>query len=316
MPKQVRVVRWVYPLGGFKLNTDGSSILNPGPCGGGGVVRDWVGNFVYGYTMSFGEGTNTITEVLALLYGLKACVVHSWFPLTHGIRITHIYIEGNKVADCLAKLASSLGDFEYWFLHQLPREARAALRLDKMEVPYISHESIDSLFIDLLQYENDSFGLIYLNPFDPISLSDNDEANEWLIGLTLEDQRAEDELVFQNDSLTWGDVARSSGADEMSFSPALSREFRPYKPNPAPLLHICSTWDIRPSEVMMVGDSLKDDIACGKEAGAVTCLLDEIGRYNSSDFVDLKPDFKVSSLVEVFSLLEANFELNPQPQGV
>lgn len=47
----------------------------------------------------------------------------------------------------------------------------------------------------------------------------------------------------------------------MMFSPALSREFRPYKPNPAPLLHICSTWDVQPNEVMMVGDSLKDDVS-------------------------------------------------------
>uniref|UniRef100_A0A2P2KH01 Haloacid dehalogenase-like hydrolase domain-containing protein At2g33255 isoform X2 n=1 Tax=Rhizophora mucronata TaxID=61149 RepID=A0A2P2KH01_RHIMU len=43
------------------------------------------------------------------------------------------------------------------------------------------------------------------------------------------------------------------------FFPALSREFRPYKPDPAPLLHICSTWEVQPNEVLMVGDSLKDD---------------------------------------------------------
>ncbi|AQK55474.1 Haloacid dehalogenase-like hydrolase domain-containing protein [Zea mays] len=47
----------------------------------------------------------------------------------------------------------------------------------------------------------------------------------------------------------------------MTFTPALSREFRPYKPNPAPLLHICSAWNIPPHEVIMVGDSLKDDVS-------------------------------------------------------
>jgi HAD superfamily hydrolase (TIGR01549 family) len=47
----------------------------------------------------------------------------------------------------------------------------------------------------------------------------------------------------------------------MTFAPALSREFRPYKPDPAPLLHICSTWNIPPHEVIMVGDSLKDDVS-------------------------------------------------------
>ncbi|KAJ6719330.1 hypothetical protein OIU79_007065 [Salix purpurea] len=100
---------------------------------------------------------------------------------------------------------------------------------------------------------------------------------------------------------------------DIMFSPALSREFRPYKPDPAPLLHICSTWDVQPNEVMMVGDSLKDDVACGKRAGAFTCLLDEKGKYDSADFakVDLEPDFKVASLAEVHTLLETNFDLMP-----
>jgi histidinol phosphatase-like enzyme len=48
---------------------------------------------------------------------------------------------------------------------------------------------------------------------------------------------------------------------QMMFVPALSREFRPYKPDPAPLLHICSTWKLTPNEVIMVGDSLKDDVS-------------------------------------------------------
>lgn len=97
----------------------------------------------------------------------------------------------------------------------------------------------------------------------------------------------------------------------VKFSPALSREFRPYKPDPAPLLHICSTWEVQPNEVMMIGDSLKDDVACGKRAGAFTCLLDETGRYDAPEYanVEHQPDYKVSSLVEIQSLLERHFEL-------
>ncbi|KAL8491138.1 hypothetical protein ACS0TY_022971 [Phlomoides rotata] len=95
------------------------------------------------------------------------------------------------------------------------------------------------------------------------------------------------------------------------FSPALSREFKPYKPHPAPLLHICSNWEVQPNEVMMIGDSLKDDVACGKRAGAFTCLLDETGRYDSPEYqnVEFKPDYKVSSLVDVHSILEKDFDL-------
>ncbi|KAL1561659.1 haloacid dehalogenase-like hydrolase domain-containing protein [Salvia divinorum] len=100
----------------------------------------------------------------------------------------------------------------------------------------------------------------------------------------------------------------------MSFSPAISREFRPYKPDPAPLLHICSIWNMEPDEVMMVGDSLKDDVACGKRAGAFACLLDETGRYDAPEYqnVEFKPDYKVSSLSELQPILEKNFNLTAE----
>ncbi|ONK79576.1 uncharacterized protein A4U43_C01F7780 [Asparagus officinalis] len=97
----------------------------------------------------------------------------------------------------------------------------------------------------------------------------------------------------------------------MEFHPALSREFRPYKPDPAPLLHICEAWDVPSHEVLMIGDSLKDDVVCGKRAGAFTCLLDESGRYGPIDSLtdDTRPNFKVCSLSEVISLLDAHFDL-------
>ncbi|KAM7253164.1 hypothetical protein ACFE04_008791 [Oxalis oulophora] len=102
----------------------------------------------------------------------------------------------------------------------------------------------------------------------------------------------------------------------LKFSPAISREFRPYKPDPAPLLHICSSWDVQPNEVMMVGDSLKDDVsipsvACGKRAGAFTCLLDETGRYDSPEYagVDLFPDYKLVSPLHTFRRRHSIVEL-------
>ena len=45
------------------------------------------------------------------------------------------------------------------------------------------------------------------------------------------------------------------------FAPALSREFAPYKPNPASLLHIAERWGVAPSELVMIGDSWKDDVS-------------------------------------------------------
>ncbi|PKA64167.1 hypothetical protein AXF42_Ash005180 [Apostasia shenzhenica] len=59
----------------------------------------------------------------------------------------------------------------------------------------------------------------------------------------------------------------------------------------------------------------KFGVACGKHAGAFTCLLDETGRYGPlrslSD--ETKPDYVVSSLTALRSLLDMNFELLPHP---
>ena len=51
---------------------------------------------------------------------------------------------------------------------------------------------------------------------DPISLDDIDESNEWLLGeMGVEpSMNVEDELVFDDDGLTWGVVARAAGVGE------------------------------------------------------------------------------------------------------
>ncbi|XP_034694081.1 uncharacterized protein LOC117920577 [Vitis riparia] len=58
------------------------------------------------------------------------------------------------------------------------------------------------------------------NTIDPISLKDIDDSNEWLIG-RMEDEDShggvQDDFVFDDDNLTWGDVARAAGAEEARF---------------------------------------------------------------------------------------------------
>ena len=51
---------------------------------------------------------------------------------------------------------------------------------------------------------------------DPILLNDIDDCNEWLTGEMGEDREAvaEGELVFDDDTLTWGVVANAIGAGE------------------------------------------------------------------------------------------------------
>lgn len=102
------------------------------------------------------------------------------------------------------------------------------------------------------------------------------------------------------------------------FVPAISRECQfPYKPSPDALLHICDSWGIPPSEVIMIGDSAKDDVVCGNRAGAVTILLDTEGRYaNESQLQgECKPTATVTSLAAFLELLRSAFDLLP-PAGL
>ena len=124
------------------------------------------------------------------------------------------------------------------------------------------------------------------------------------------------------------------------FTPALAREFKPYKPAPDALLHICERWGVHPSEVVMIGDSAKDDIVSGNRAGAVTVLLDTEGKWTIEEeeeeedgkgergevgaaagttdngiavanklVGEMVPTFKVASLDEVAPLLRRHFQL-------
>jgi HAD superfamily hydrolase (TIGR01549 family) len=69
------------------------------------------------------------------------------------------------------------------------------------------------------------------------------------------------------------------------------------KPSPIPLLNICSTLNVRPSETLMVGDS-ELDVRCGKAAGTKTCAV-TIG-YRTRELLELeKPDYIASGLKEI-----------------
>lgn len=59
-------------------------------------------------------------------------------------------------------------------------------------------------------------------------------------------------------------------------------------------------------------------VACGKRAGAFACLLDETGRYDAPQYqdVEFKPDYKVSSLSELRTVLEKNFNLTSEPNSM
>jgi phosphoglycolate phosphatase-like HAD superfamily hydrolase len=92
------------------------------------------------------------------------------------------------------------------------------------------------------------------------------------------------------------------------FSPALARCFRPYKPYPDSILHVCETWNISPENCVMIGDSAKDDIVCGKRAGSHTILIDVLKSVDRERLPDeQQPSFHVHSMHDVAQVLQNHF---------
>nr|POE88614.1 putative ribonuclease h protein [Quercus suber] len=105
-------VRWLpSPFNWFKLNSDGSSMGNPGLAGGGGLIQNEDGEWEKGYARAIAvvfeldaklvvdlskkdlEKANGINVLVAdYIEGLKQ------IPL---VRIQHCYREANKCADAL-----------------------------------------------------------------------------------------------------------------------------------------------------------------------------------------------------------------------
>ncbi|MQM17706.1 hypothetical protein Taro_050682 [Colocasia esculenta] len=64
--KMVKMVRWIPPLHGPLLNVDGASKGNPGPCGGGGIVRSTAGTVLFAFSHFYGAGTSLLAECRAM----------------------------------------------------------------------------------------------------------------------------------------------------------------------------------------------------------------------------------------------------------
>ena len=91
--------------------------------------------------------------------------------------------------------------------------------------------------------------------------------------------------------------------DKAYISPVLTREYEPPKPSPEPLLHICKTWSLDPSDCLMVGDGA-DDIKSAQAAGLDTVLL---LNPDNEKLVELhRPTYAVRSLEEIIGIVKLN----------
>ncbi|KAK1412939.1 hypothetical protein QVD17_34560 [Tagetes erecta] len=65
-------VNWNHPKSGWlKLNTDGSSLGNPGASSYGGVIRNDCGEWVLGYVGNIGFDTSLASEIWGITMGLR-----------------------------------------------------------------------------------------------------------------------------------------------------------------------------------------------------------------------------------------------------
>ncbi|KAL6565084.1 hypothetical protein OROMI_016534 [Orobanche minor] len=166
-------VRWSKPQPGWwKLNTDGAARGNPGAAAAGGIIRDHMGKPLIMFSEYLGVRTNNFAELYAIWRGLEFCIdnhfnkvwvevdskialsliEHSttshWqlqsiiskirdFRDSIEIRFSHIFREGNAVADWLANHGCDRKDFYLHDVFSINGKLLGLTKLDKMSYPYI-----------------------------------------------------------------------------------------------------------------------------------------------------------------------------------
>lgn len=148
-------VSWEKPeIGWTKLNFDGSSKGRGGKASIGGVIRNHKAEFLMGYAESIGRANSTIAELTALRRGLELVLENGWshvwlegddktlveiivkrrqvkcaevqnhvshinsiIPELNSCIVSHIYREGNRTADKLAKMGHYLEKPKVWWFN-------------------------------------------------------------------------------------------------------------------------------------------------------------------------------------------------------
>ncbi|KAL0283604.1 UNVERIFIED_CONTAM: putative ribonuclease H protein [Sesamum angustifolium] len=80
-PRAPSIVRWRAPSPSwFKLNTDGSSLGNPGLAGAAGIIRDSAGHVHLAYQFALGTGTSVLAELTDVSRGMELALTRGLAP--------------------------------------------------------------------------------------------------------------------------------------------------------------------------------------------------------------------------------------------
>ncbi|KAL0324721.1 UNVERIFIED_CONTAM: putative ribonuclease H protein [Sesamum calycinum] len=173
VPRTPSIVRWHAPSPSwFKLNTDGSSLGNPGLAGAAGIIRDSAGHVHLAYQFALGTGTSVLVELTAVWRGMELALTHSLAPLVVEVDATtvisllqsrasgkwevqhmimriiclqqllvanvqHVFREANGAADHLAKEAASLQLTRVLHHDDITGILRGILCLGRQGVPHL-----------------------------------------------------------------------------------------------------------------------------------------------------------------------------------
>ncbi|KAL0283502.1 UNVERIFIED_CONTAM: putative ribonuclease H protein [Sesamum radiatum] len=162
--QKATTVHWRKPQEGwYKLNTDGASKGNPGISGAGGILRDQLGKVIFAFQEPLGIATNTQAELSAIHRG-QICISRGirkvWIEtdataiiklisapqrgawnlqvnlqnicksldqMEH--KISHIFREGNQVADFLANQACYIQQLCIFHEDTIPGKVKGAVRM-------------------------------------------------------------------------------------------------------------------------------------------------------------------------------------------
>lgn len=157
------------PNGWIKINFDGAAKGNAGPSGCGSVLRDNYGNFIAAIALPLGSQNNHMAEVAGALYGIqlasdlnfkKIWVEGDSLNIINSLKgknppswtienfifkaqalisnctkkfISHMYREGNTVADSLANVGIRLDDIMRWsYEDDLIEDTKSKINYDKI----------------------------------------------------------------------------------------------------------------------------------------------------------------------------------------
>ncbi|KAL0392872.1 UNVERIFIED_CONTAM: putative ribonuclease H protein [Sesamum radiatum] len=108
----------------FKLNTDGSSLENPGLAGAVGIIRDSAGHVHLAYQITLGTGTSVLAELTAVWRGLE-------LALTHGLAPLVVEVDATTVISLLQFRASGKWEVQYLIM--------CIVRLQQLLVADVQH---------------------------------------------------------------------------------------------------------------------------------------------------------------------------------